>query len=158
LLYRNAEIGAPVSRVLKLSDAAGLGIHAATAVARRSGDGPVTVQELAEELHASAAHLGKVMNQLAHAQIVVSKRGPQGGFVLGPRAADATLLDIYELFDGPLGHESCLLGLGRCPLGGCILGDAVREAQEGLRATLGKTKISELAQTPRARRGKRRNR
>jgi Rrf2 family protein len=142
----------------KLSEAAGLAIHAAAGVARHGTATPVTVGELAALLGASEAHLGKVLHRLARARIVSSKRGPRGGFLLGPRAASATLLDVYELFDGPLGHTHCLLGLRSCPFGGCALGDGIRQANDQLRATLAGTRISDLVAPPRAARTKGRKR
>ena len=143
---------------LKVSDAAGLAIHAAAGVARHGADAPVTVSQLATLLEASAAHLGKVLHRLARARIVSSKRGPKGGFVLGPRAASATLLDVYELFDGPLGHSHCLLGLAACPFGACAPGHGIEQANEQLRTMLASQRIADLAHAGPAGRATRRKR
>jgi DNA-binding IscR family transcriptional regulator len=56
-----------------------------------------------------------------------------------------TLLDLYELIDGPLSESSCLLGYLSCPLGGCVLGDAVHGINEHVRQVLGSQRIAELA-------------
>jgi len=130
---------------LKISEAAGLAIHAVTILARTGGDEPVKLSRIARLLGASEAHLGKVMHRLAQARVVSSKRGPSGGFTLGPRAAAMTLLDVYEMIDGPLGESKCLMGYMACPLGGCVLGDAVQSINEHVRSTLGNQRISDLS-------------
>ena len=73
-----------------------------------------------------------------------AKRGPTGGFTLGPRAAEMTLLDLYEMIDGPLGEHTCLMGYLSCPLGGCVLGNAVGSINDHVRNTLGKQRIADL--------------
>lgn len=119
--------------VLRISEAAQLAIHAVTIIARKAQSQPTKINRLAKILKASEAHLGKVMHRLSLARLVISKRGPDGGFVLGPLASKTTLLDLYEMFDGPIGHTNCLLGFRRCPFGGCALGDAVAVANERLK-------------------------
>ncbi len=129
---------------IKFSDATNLAIHATSLLARRADDQPVKIGQLAQALHASEAHLGKVMNRLAQTSVVLSKRGPLGGFVLGPRAQEMTLFDLYEMFDGPLRQGSCLLNQEKCPFGDCIFGDAVNHAQETIRRALQERVISQL--------------
>jgi len=131
---------------LRISEAAGLAIHALTIIARQGARAPVKLARLADALSASESHLGKVMHRLAVAGAVHSKRGPGGGFTLGPKAERLTLLDVYELFDGPLGQENCLLGHARCPFGGCVLGDAVAVANDRLRSILSGRKLTELTE------------
>lgn len=128
---------------LRISEAAGLAIHAVTAIAQRTVDTPMKIVELAELLRASESHLGKVMHRLALAKIVISRRGPNGGFVLGPKASEMTLLDLYEMFNGPISEENCLLGYSSCPFGSCVLGDAITRTNEHLKAILGSRKLVE---------------
>ncbi|MDJ0762700.1 MAG: Rrf2 family transcriptional regulator [Myxococcota bacterium] len=130
---------------LKISEAAGLAIHAVTILARVGRGQPVKLSRMAGLLSASEAHLGKVMHRLAQAKVVTSRRGPSGGFTLGPRASEMTLLDLYEMIDGPLGENNCLMGYLGCPLGGCVLGDAVGSINAHVRQTLGSKRISDLA-------------
>jgi Rrf2 family protein len=133
-----------VQTALNISEAAGLAIHAVTIIARTDSDAPVKLDLIATELGASAAHLGKVLHRLATEGIVASKRGPSGGFVLGPKAKRTTLLHLYEMFDGPLSHGHCLLGHKTCPQGGCVLGNAVKVANEQVRKTLGRKRVIDL--------------
>jgi Rrf2 family iron-sulfur cluster assembly transcriptional regulator len=43
-----------------------------------------------------------------------SSKGPHGGYVLGPRPAEVSLLAIREVIDGTADLEGCASGLGRC--------------------------------------------
>jgi Rrf2 family protein len=133
--------------ILKISEGANLAIHAITLLAVAQGRGQLKISDLSEKLDASAPHLGKVMNRLARAKYVVSKRGPGGGFVLGPRARGATMLDIFELMDGPMNESACLLGLDACPVGGCVLGDAIQNLGSYVRQTLAGIKIEDIGKT-----------
>ena len=130
-----------MNTMIKLSEATGLAMHAVWALAQDGSGNPVKLGALAARLNASEAHLAKVMNRLAQNRVVDSKRGPAGGFVLAARAARMSLLDVYELFEGPAGQETCLLGLPHCPLGGCFLGEAVGKASDLIRTELKKRKL-----------------
>ena len=143
-----------MNSALKVSEAAGLAIHAASLLGRSKQDGPVKLSRLAKQLNASQAHLSKVMHRLVQAGVATSKRGPTGGFFLGPRADDMTMLDLYEMFDGPIGHHHCLMGLSRCPMGGCVLGDAISTANTLLRETLESTPIVQSGHKPANERGR----
>lgn len=136
---------------LKISEAVSLAIHALIilgAYPLRS----VPVIEIAETINVSKDHLAKVMQRLNRAGYVRSVRGPKGGFSLIKQAEDISLLEIYELIEGPLIIDDCLLssriyGPGLCPLGGtslCPLGRTLRNANVELKEYFGSTKISEL--------------
>lgn len=127
--------------ILKISEGANLAIHAITMLAATEGLEQLKISDLSSKLGASATHLGKVMNRLARARYVVSKRGPGGGFVLGPRARGATMLDIFELMDGPISEGVCLLGISDCPVGTCVLGGAIENLNSYVRQTLANIKI-----------------
>jgi len=129
---------------LRISEAAGLAIHAVTALVNQEVKKPIKISELAVLLRASESHLGKVMHRLALARVVLSRRGPAGGFVLGPRAEGMTLLDIYEMFNGPISEDSCLLGYVSCPFGACVLGDAITQTNDLLKKILGSKKLVDL--------------
>lgn len=133
--------------VLRISDAASLAIHALGLIARHKGEHPLKIADLAKKLNASQAHLGKVMHRLVKSQLVASRRGPKGGFVLLPAAKKTTILELYEMFDGPRTASNCLLGYRKCPFGECLFGEVIQQANDYLRQTIGRKKLSELAAT-----------
>jgi Rrf2 family protein len=128
----------------RISEAAGLAIHAMTALARRAQEGPVKLQQLAAKLNASEAHLSKVMQRLSQAGLVASRRGPAGGFVLSAAGREASLLDVYQMFDGALSANTCLLGLKSCPFQRCVLGHALSRIDRLVREEFGSRRIGDL--------------
>ena len=78
-----------MTNLLRISDAASLGLHTMGLLAGRSTR--LSTQEIARSLGASEHHLAKVMQRLAKMGLVVSTRGPQGGFVLSRPPAEITL-------------------------------------------------------------------
>lgn len=110
-----------MSGLLKISEAAVLALHALIYITLEGGE-TVTNSEIAEFLHASENHLSKVLQRLAKAGLVKSLRGPKGGFVLGRDSKTITLREIYELFEGAVTTNTCLL---QTPVCGevCVFGD-----------------------------------
>jgi Rrf2 family nitric oxide-sensitive transcriptional repressor len=138
-----------MNTVIKISDAANLGIHAMAHLAASDPDRTHAVAEIADELGVSEAHLAKVMQRLVRADLVVSRRGPGGGFVLGRPAKQINLLEIFEAIDGTLGDGGCLLGHERCLYGACLFGDLVPRMNREVRELLSKRNLSNLSKEKR---------
>lgn len=114
-----------MGNALKISEAAILGLHAMITLAQNN-DKLVSVKEISTGLDASANHLSKVMQRLTKAELIESIKGYNGGFRLAAEGKKANLLQIYELFDGKLKTNTCLLSSKKCQ-GDCILGSLVSD-------------------------------
>ena len=131
-----------MSSLIRVSDAATLGLHAMAFLARGEG-GRATTRGIAAGTRVSEAHLAKVMGRLERAGLVRGTRGPGGGFVLARPASRITLRDVYEAVEGPLRTTRCLFGRStRC--GACILGDLLKDVDGLVAGRLGKTRLSDL--------------
>jgi Rrf2 family protein len=108
---------------------------------------PVSAVQIAGDLHFSRDHLNKVLQRLARTGLVVSRRGPRGGFVLGHPAAEIRLLEIVEAIDGPLSAGECLLGRSVCG-SRCALGGLARLVFEQVQKVLAETPLSALPHLP----------
>lgn len=86
---------------LRISRAAGYGLAAVAYVAKNSKDGPVMSMEVAKAYDFPLAFLLKIMQQLVMVNILMSKRGPRGGFTMARPVKDVTMLEIIEAVDGP---------------------------------------------------------
>ncbi|MHC5058439.1 MAG: RrF2 family transcriptional regulator [Planctomycetota bacterium] len=142
--------------IMRVSDAASLGLHAAAYLAAREGE-RVPTAEVAEALGVSSAHLAKVLRELERAGIVRAKRGPTGGFELARDAARVTLKEVYEAVEGPIETERCLLDEPACG-GRCILGGLIRSVDGEVRRKLGGVRLVDVADRFRGRGGARRAR
>jgi len=114
-----------VSPFPQFSEAVSLALHSMVLLSKSRT--PLTVKEMAEKTGASFHHLAKVFQRLRKAQLVVSTRGPRGGFTLSRPPERITLLEIYEAIEGPVLERICLLGEQECPFGECIFGGLLGE-------------------------------
>lgn len=74
-------------------------------------DGAVVKAEvIAEHQGISLTYLLDIMRELKRAELVRSKRGPDGGFSLSRRPAEISLADVFRAVDGPLAdvHDESL--------------------------------------------------
>ena len=131
-------------RLLRIPEAASLGLHATVALAA-SPEKPVSARDLADGLGASEAHLAKVMQRLVKAGIVNSTRGPKGGFRLHRPADSVSLLEVYEAIEGAVEPASCLFGTAVCGREACIFGGYLEEFDSRFRSYLAGTTLGELA-------------
>jgi Rrf2 family protein len=72
-------------------------VHAA-----QSAGAPVSVGTLASRQALPRKFLEAILGDLRRAGIVVSQRGPNGGYTLSRPAAQISLGDIFRVVDGPL--------------------------------------------------------
>jgi len=133
------------SGVLRVSDAASLAMHCAAVLAAHKGE-VIPARRIADRLHASEAHLAKVLQRLGKAGIVRSERGPSGGFSLAVPPRKLSLLRVYEAIDGPLATKGCLLGTPVCNRGDCILGGALSTVGDLVRERLARTTVADMAE------------
>ena len=132
-----------MASLLRISDAASLGLHAMVLLADRT-DGPVTVHDAATVFDVSEAHLSKVMQRLVRAGLVRSIRGPKGGFLLARPPGTITLLDVYEAIEGPLPEQDCLLATAVCGGAKCILGDLLKRVHTEIGDYLASKTLSDV--------------
>jgi Rrf2 family protein len=132
-------------RLINISEAVSLGLHAMALLAMSDGR-RIGNQEIAETLDVSGHHLAKVMQRLVRAGLVDSVSGPHGGFLLGAPAKEIRLLRIYEAIDGTVDKEGCLLGEPVCKGGMCVLGEVLHSIHGQLRDYLSSTTLAELAE------------
>jgi Rrf2 family protein len=90
---------------MKISRSTGYGLLAAGYIARSEKGGIVLSQTISKEYNIPLEYLLKILQQLVRANILRSKRGPRGGFVLGKPANKITMLEIIEAVDGPMASQ-----------------------------------------------------
>jgi len=90
---------------MKISRSTGYGLLAAGYIARNEKDGIVLSQTISKEYNIPLEYLLKILQQLVRADILRSKRGPRGGFLLSKTVSKITMLEIIEAVDGPLASQ-----------------------------------------------------
>ena len=67
------------------------------------GDGtPMKAEGIATRQSISLKYLLDILRDLKRAELIRSKRGPDGGFALSQPASSISLADIFRAIDGPL--------------------------------------------------------
>ena len=119
-----------------LSQKAKYGLRALVELARADG-GQVSAGELSLRAGAPRKFLEAILLELSRNQIVLSRRGKFGGYVLARPAAAITFAEIIRVIDGPLALAPCVsprLGFRKCAdcpdLQTCTLREALRRARD----------------------------
>ncbi|HRW62986.1 MAG TPA: Rrf2 family transcriptional regulator [Bacteroidales bacterium] len=74
----------------------------------------IGIKEISQELDIPTPFLGKILQTLAKNKLLLSTKGPNGGFRLGKAADKISLLNIIEIIDGLDLFDNCLIGLRSC--------------------------------------------
>ena len=72
-------------------------------------DGRVSLPSLAGATGAPESFLSKVLQALAHAGLISSRRGQSGGFHITPLGSAASMRDVIEAIDGAICLNVCLV-------------------------------------------------
>jgi Rrf2 family transcriptional regulator, cysteine metabolism repressor len=91
-------------------------------LANRAQGGPVSLKAIAEQYGISPAFLTQIFMQLKGAGIVMSVRGPSGGYRFAKGPDDISLAEVIETIDGPVRPSTGLAGLEQQPIIGTLQG------------------------------------
>lgn len=109
-----------------------------------------TTAEMADELGLPRNHLIKIMQALARAGFVETRRGASGGAVLARPAAEIRLGAVVRLLEDGQALVECFKPCGgECTLiGGCRLRPRLRAAEEAFLAELDRSTLADIALPP----------
>ncbi len=130
--------------ILRLTEAANLGIHAMIYLVLEGEEGPSSSGTIAKSLRVSESHMAKVLQRLASAGLVRSIRGARGGFTLVADPSRTSLLTILEAIDGPISPAGCLLGREVCMVRQCWLTKLEQEARVLVERHLGAVMLKDV--------------
>ena len=77
-------------------------------------DHRIGIKKISEDLELSSPFLGKILQNLVKQKLLVSTKGPNGGFALGKKPENITLWDIVTKVDGEEFFTNCLITLEPC--------------------------------------------
>jgi Rrf2 family protein len=104
------------------------------------------IPEIAKEIDAPVAFTGKILQTLVRAGIISSMKGPNGGFLIDPKARLTTLDTIIKAIDGSDDAlHTCALGLKECsdkfP---CPIHNEIKVYKDRLRKVMKETTVQSL--------------
>jgi len=77
-------------------------------------DQKIGIKQISTELDIPSPFLGKILQVLSKNKLLNSSKGPNGGFSLGRKASQISLLDIVRIIDGMDFFDSCIIGMKVC--------------------------------------------
>lgn len=98
------------------SKACEYGTRAAIYIAEQSlEDRKVSLKEVAEAIDSPEAYTSKILQLLSHNQLIISEKGPAGGYYMDKAKLErVTLSKIVFAIDGDNVYKGCGLGLQKC--------------------------------------------
>lgn len=131
---------------MQLTRAADYGVRVMVNLAKLPVRKRALLPALAEATGAPESFLSKVLQALARARLITSRRGPSGGFSISPRGRKASMREVIEAIDGPICLNVCLIsGLSCARKAWCPAHPVWIEAQQAMLDVLSKALIAELA-------------
>jgi Rrf2 family protein len=131
-----------MARIVTLTEAASIALHAMVLLGRSKGNA-VNVDQIAETTNSSRHHVAKVMQRLAKSGFVGSYRGPNGGFHIIRAPKKITLLEIYETIEGKIIPSSCPMEKPICSFDRCFLNNITHDMTAQFKKYLSEQTLSD---------------
>lgn len=130
-----------------ISQSCKYGIRAAIYLASRTDeDVKLSAKEVADNIDAPRAFIGKVLQILRKHRIISSLKGPYGGFYCEKYQLNTPIINIVNAIDGLAVFNECVLGLNECsPEHPCPMHYKYMESRDNMFKSFEETTIGELA-------------
>jgi Rrf2 family cysteine metabolism transcriptional repressor len=93
---------------MMFSTKAEYGVRVMVELARRAGEGPIALAEIAEHDGLPLAYLEHLVARLRKAGLVDSRRGSRGGYLLARPASKITMAEVVEALEGSIAPIECI--------------------------------------------------
>jgi len=116
-------------------------------LAKRRGNGPVKIADVAKAQAIPVRFLEVILSQLKQGGFVESRRGSRGGYELARLAPELTVGEIIRFVEGPFGPVVCAMGNrnSECPLyGNCVFLPMWEKVRVAISAVYDTTTLQDL--------------
>jgi Rrf2 family protein len=104
-------------------------------------------KKVAELIDVPAPFLAKIFQILSKAKLILSVKGPNGGFYLTAKELSNNLLDVIECIDGLESFKTCYVGLPKCSdENPCAIHHIAAPCRDSLLRELTERNIADFAQ------------
>lgn len=103
------------------------------------------IKEIAEFIDASEHTVGKMLQTLVKENVILSSKGPSGGFYITAKQKNQPIIKIVEAIDGREVFKQCGLGLSKCSATHpCPIHDDYKEVRDRFEKLCTERKLSDL--------------
>ena len=148
-MLEKSDVG--ISATMRLSTKGRYAVMAMADLARRQGQDlagarAVALVEIAERQQISLSYLEQLFARLRRRGLVLSQRGPGGGYLLARTASDTNIADIVLAVDEPLKTTRCRPNSKGCMLRGerCMTHDLWEEMGDQIQAYLASVSLDDV--------------
>ena len=105
----------------------------------------VQVDEIAQNISVPKHFLGKIMNRLVKEGLLLSTKGPYGGFSISKETLGSPLSRLVSITDGLTQFNTCMLRMDKCnPNQPCPLHNKIDPCRVELMRILNETTVEDL--------------
>jgi Rrf2 family protein len=123
------------------------GVRALVELALHYGQGQLQTWEIAARQSIPEAYLEQLMTTLNKVGLVRSRRGPQGGHILGMAPEEINLSMVMNILDGNFSPLECITYPNDCVFAeSCAQQEIWRTVAEAIQGVLSNTTLADLAQ------------
>jgi Rrf2 family transcriptional regulator, cysteine metabolism repressor len=131
---------------MKLSTRSRYGVRALLELAINYNKGPLQIKVIAEREKISNKYLEQLVSALKTSGLVLSVRGPKGGYVLAKPPEEIRLSDVFIVLEGPLTTFDCLIDKSYCTrCGDCLTKNIWLKMQEAISGVLNAITLKDMA-------------
>jgi len=131
---------------MKLSTRSRYGVRALLELALNYNKGPLQIKVIAEREKISNKYLEQLVSVLKTSGLVLSVRGPKGGYVLSRPPEEINLSDVFVVLEGPLTTFDCLVDKSYCTrCGDCLTKNIWLKMQEAINGVLTSITLRDMA-------------
>jgi Rrf2 family protein len=128
---------------MKLTRASSYALHAVAFMSVQKHDRPIASHNIAQARGIPERFLLKVLKPLVSARVLLSIKGPNGGYRLAKKPDDISMLEILEAVDGPIRGQAPFSEESNGPLNH-KLENICKQSADGVRKQLEKVRMSDL--------------
>ena len=132
--------------MFRLSEGTAIALHAIVYINNKKD--PATVKEISAKFGISDNHLSKVLQRFVKEGVLVSEKGPKGGFSITEQYKTMSLLDVYELFEGKFQSHKCLFSNKDGDCVECIMSNIVTKMEQEFIEYMTSKTISDFHKCP----------
>lgn len=129
---------------MKLTRASSYALHAVAYMAAQKNDRPVASHHIAHARGIPERFLLKVLKPLVSARVLLSVKGPNGGYRLARTPTDISMLEILEAVDGPIRGQAPFADQSTNGSLNTKLEHICKQTADQVRKRLGRVRISDL--------------
>jgi Rrf2 family transcriptional regulator, cysteine metabolism repressor len=131
---------------MKLSTRSRYGVRALLELAINYSKGPLQIKTIADREKISNKYLEQIVAVLKTSGLVLSVRGPKGGYILAKPPEEIKLSDVFVVLEGPLTTFDCLIDKSYCTrCGDCLTKNIWLKMQEAINDVLTSITLKDMA-------------